>query len=171
MEITAASAAATTRGATPASADKDTTAGGALGKNEFLKLLTTQMSNQDPLEPMDSTAMIAQLAQFSALEQMENLNTQFESFRRDNGMALSYMLCGEQIELALSSGETVQGVVDKVSWQDDEAVIEMNGEAYPFSSIISLQKMAASDETTGALAEETAGASTDAQTQETQQYY
>ncbi|NCC53563.1 MAG: hypothetical protein EOM20_20460, partial [Spartobacteria bacterium] len=39
-------------------------AGGTLGKNEFLELLTTQLTNQDPLEPVDNTEMIAQLAQF-----------------------------------------------------------------------------------------------------------
>jgi flagellar basal-body rod modification protein FlgD len=46
-----------------------------LGKNEFLELLCTQMANQDPTKPMDSTAFVAELAQFSALEEQENTNT------------------------------------------------------------------------------------------------
>ncbi len=45
-----------------------------LGKDAFLHLLTTQMANQDPLDPMDDREFIAQLAQFSSLEQMSNLN-------------------------------------------------------------------------------------------------
>jgi flagellar basal-body rod modification protein FlgD len=45
-----------------------------LGKNEFLKILTAQLANQDPTAPMDSNAFVAQLAQFSALEQMQNSN-------------------------------------------------------------------------------------------------
>ena len=45
-----------------------------LGKNEFLKILTTQLANQDPTKPMDSNAFVAQLAQFSALEQQQNTN-------------------------------------------------------------------------------------------------
>lgn len=44
-----------------------------LGKNEFLKLLTTQLANQDPLAPTDNQAFIAQLAQFSAVEQSEQM--------------------------------------------------------------------------------------------------
>lgn len=46
-----------------------------LDKNAFLRLLTVQLSNQDPLNPMEDREFIAQLAQFSALEQMQNLNT------------------------------------------------------------------------------------------------
>src|SRR5512138_1042562 len=45
-----------------------------LGKNEFLKILTVQLANQDPTKPMDSNAFVAQLAQFSALEQQQNTN-------------------------------------------------------------------------------------------------
>ena len=49
-----------------------------LGKDEFLKLLVAQLENQDPMEPMDDTEYIAQLAQFSTLEQMQNMNDNLE---------------------------------------------------------------------------------------------
>ncbi|MEO6447253.1 MAG: flagellar hook capping FlgD N-terminal domain-containing protein [Gemmatimonadaceae bacterium] len=50
--------------------------GGKLGKNEFLKLLTVQMRYQDPMDPMDGKQMAADLAQFSGLEQLLNINEQ-----------------------------------------------------------------------------------------------
>lgn len=50
--------------------------GGQMGKNEFLKLLTTQLRYQDPLDPMDGKEMASDLAQFSGLEQLLNINEQ-----------------------------------------------------------------------------------------------
>jgi flagellar basal-body rod modification protein FlgD len=53
------------------------TTGSALDKDAFLSILVMQLQNQDPLSPMDNTDFIAQMAQFSALEQMQHLNTNF----------------------------------------------------------------------------------------------
>jgi flagellar basal-body rod modification protein FlgD len=50
----------------------------ALGKDQFLELLTKQLQNQDPLNPVDNSQMVAQLAQFSSLEQLQNLSTKFD---------------------------------------------------------------------------------------------
>ena len=57
------------------STTKQKTPSNALDKDAFLKLLVTQMQNQDPLSPMEDREFIAQMAQFSSLEQMQNLNT------------------------------------------------------------------------------------------------
>ena len=54
-----------------------------LGKDDFLNLLVTQLQNQDPLKPMDSTEFTAQLAQFTSLEQLSNINTNLKTLRRE----------------------------------------------------------------------------------------
>jgi flagellar basal-body rod modification protein FlgD len=55
------------------------TGSSALGKDEFIKLLVAQLANQDPTKPQDSTAFVAQLAQFSALEEQQNTNGRLDS--------------------------------------------------------------------------------------------
>lgn len=65
---------ASTSSTSNSSSSTQTTVPGALGKNDFMKLLIAQMQNQDPLNPADSSQYAAQLAQFSSLEQLQNLN-------------------------------------------------------------------------------------------------
>jgi flagellar basal-body rod modification protein FlgD len=92
-----------------------------LGKDEFLELLVLQMQNQDPLSPTDNTEMIAQLAQFSALEQMNNLNEQFQEFSGNidqlNFMSASSMI-GKEVRGIDTDGELVEGTVDGVQMTD-----------------------------------------------------
>ena len=53
-----------------------------MGKDDFLKLLIAQLAAQDPLDPMGAQDFSAQLAQFSALEQMTNVNTNLETIQK-----------------------------------------------------------------------------------------
>lgn len=62
-----------------------------LDKDAFLRLLTTQLANQDPLNPMEDREFIAQLAQFSSLEQMQNLNKVFADKSEETLDALDMM--------------------------------------------------------------------------------
>ena len=78
----------------------------ALGKDEFLQLLVTQMQYQDPLNPTSDTEFIAQMAQFSSLEQMQNLNTNFSTYK-------AYSLVGQHATASVN-GNVVTGVVDAV---------------------------------------------------------
>ena len=78
-----------------------------LGKDEFLKMLIAQLKHQDPLNPMDGTAFTAQLAQFSSLEQLQNINTQLSSFTKQqqslsNTQAVN--LIGREV---LAKGDTI----------------------------------------------------------------
>jgi flagellar basal-body rod modification protein FlgD len=86
----------------------------ALGKDDFLNLLVAQLQNQDPLEPMDSTAFTSQLAEFSSLEQLASVNENLENLQMyqssiNNAQAVSFIgknidALGDSIQLA--SGET-----------------------------------------------------------------
>ena len=79
-----------------------------LGKNDFLNLLVAQLQHQDPLSPADSTEFTAQLAQFSSLEQLNNINDNLKNMElfqtsMTNSQAVSYI--GKEIT---AKGNTVQ---------------------------------------------------------------
>jgi flagellar basal-body rod modification protein FlgD len=80
----------------------------SVGKDEFMKLLLAQLKNQDPLEPMKGTDFAAQLAQFSSLEQLTNLNDTLET-QSVNQMMLGYSQSVNMIgkEAVANSGNTI----------------------------------------------------------------
>jgi flagellar basal-body rod modification protein FlgD len=120
---------------------QNATPGGELGKDEFLTLLVTQLSSQDPFEPMSSTESIAQLAQFSSLEQMQNLNDQVESQRHASGLLDAMLIQGQSVEATMMDGTTVEGVVEKMTWQDGEMLFQINGMNYRTSQLTGLRML------------------------------
>jgi flagellar basal-body rod modification protein FlgD len=95
-----------------------------LGKDDFLKLLITQLANQDPMEPMDNEELISQMTQFTSLEQLQNLNESSEMsniLARSMNNALSTNLIGREIVVR---GDTIvvdDGSVQSGSFQAPEA--------------------------------------------------
>ena len=79
-----------------------------LGKDDFLKLLVTQLQNQDPLKPMDNTEFISQMAQFSSLEQMQNMNSSMTSLQATT-------MIGTAVTWNDNNGNQLVGVVNSVS--------------------------------------------------------
>ncbi|WP_295153687.1 flagellar hook capping FlgD N-terminal domain-containing protein [uncultured Brachyspira sp.] len=90
----------------------------SLGKDAFLKLLTTQMSHQDPLSPMDNKDMIAQLAQFSSLEQMTEVNKNLESMKNFYSSQTGYSMLGKSVEIMDEAGNRFLGPVEMVMEND-----------------------------------------------------
>ncbi len=101
----------------PASSSTLTTgnANSTLGQADFLKLLTVQLQQQDPMKPMDDSAFIAQMAQFSSLQQMTTLNGSMQSMRNDAQLGSASNLIGAQVTVTNSDKTTVSGVVSGVT--------------------------------------------------------
>ncbi len=113
-----AASTATTAPSTPAA-----TGSTALGKDDFLKLLTAQLANQDPLQPVDNQAFIAQLAQFSSLEQLQGVSARLDDL-------LLATNASTQVTAAALVGKTVEfrSGVD-ASGQDVRATGQVQGVA------------------------------------------
>lgn len=84
-----------------------TSTSGELGKDDFLKLLVTQLQNQDPMKPMEDKEFISQMAQFSSLEQMKNMNTSMLTVQASN-------MIGSNVKWNGTSNEALSGDVKGV---------------------------------------------------------
>ena len=99
---------------------------------DFLYLLTMQLQYQDPTNPMDNSEMLAQEAQFTTLEQMENLASSFSKF--SNAYQANSFL-GQTVEVEVD-GKTTTGKVDYVDFSDASgANLSIGGKSYPLSSV------------------------------------
>jgi flagellar basal-body rod modification protein FlgD len=98
---------------------KDSAITSQLGPSAFLQLLTTQLSNQDPLNPMDDTQSISQLAQFSALQASDNLQASFANFQSNFAVLQSAGLVGKNVSVNTTdsngNSSTLTGTVAYVS--------------------------------------------------------
>ena len=96
---------------------KGAKANAALDKNDFLKILITQLSHQDPTQPMDDKAFIAQMAQFSSLEQMTNMSDGLTKVANLVAKSQAVSLLGNAVDVA-DGGQTVTGIVEAVTGGD-----------------------------------------------------
>lgn len=102
--------------------------GSSLDKDAFLQLLVAQMKYQDPLEPTDNTEYISQLATFSELEEMQNLNSGF-SLQRASGLVGQDVIC-KVTNSSTGNTEYVTGKVDYVVYENNKAYLSIDESLY-----------------------------------------
>ena len=111
---------------------------GELGKDEFLSLLITQLKYQDPLNPVEDKEFIAQMAQFSTLEQMQNMNA-------SNTAMKGFTMIGKYVEASVKDEATglynvVEGHVESVSIQGSKTFVIVDGKQIPIDSVYSVSE-------------------------------
>lgn len=127
-----------TAGASSSVNSSDTKSSGekTLGMSDFLNLLVAQLANQDPMNPMENTEFISQLAQFSSLQAMSDMKEaamtmQATSLIGKNVIAADYDMKGRLV--------TTEGKVDKVTLFKGEAMIYIGEKAFGFSNIMEIK--------------------------------
>ena len=104
-------------------------------KNQFLKLLLTQLRYQDPLDPMDDTAMLAQQAQFASLEQMQNLNTNLVGLMAMQNVGQATSLIGHTVTGKDVNGFPLMCTVTGVTFNNGSPQLQVGTSVMPLPSV------------------------------------
>lgn len=107
-----------------------------LGKDDFLKLLITQLSNQDPTNPMENTEFISQMAQFSSLEQMTNMSTSFSKMASFINSSEAASTLGKTVELNIGD-TTTTGIVEGATRGENPQIL-VKGMYYSMDKIAAI---------------------------------
>ncbi len=125
----------------------------SLDKGAFMQLLVAQMKNQDPTEPTSNEEFIAQLAQFSSLEEMQGVNENLVALAAlQQGNALmsqltnASALIGNNVTYIDEQGGSVSGEVEAVRLEGGQAVLQVDGVTVPLSAVSEVTSGGGSDE-------------------------
>jgi len=109
-----------------------------MGQQQFLQLLIAQLKNQDPMDPVSQEDSIAQLAQFSTLEGIEQLNANFSSMMKLQQLSEGATLVGKNVEWLDADGVRQQGVVESVSVKDGNLQLKIDDKDVPIENVTSV---------------------------------
>jgi flagellar basal-body rod modification protein FlgD len=110
-----------------------------LSEQDFLNLLVTQMTEQDPLDPMTNEDMVDQMVQFSTLQSNTNMQSLLTGMQTNESFSEASSLIGMQVSVQTdSNGDTTQGVVSGVNVSSGTPEIIVNGQAYNVGQVISV---------------------------------
>lgn len=110
-----------------------------LGKDDFLRILVTQLQHQDPMQPLEDREFISQMAQFSTLEQMTKIaDLQHKSNSMQQFQA--FQLVGKGLE-GISNNQVVSGIVSEVRMKNGIAVLRVNGKEISLEDIVKVYQV------------------------------
>jgi flagellar basal-body rod modification protein FlgD len=133
--IEAIAAASQSNPRSSALADQANENGSYMQMEDFLQLLTSQISNQDPLEPMKDTEFISQMANIASLEQMQQFTKGFESFADSQKDMVAQAYLGRIVSIS-DEGSEVSGLVESVEKSEDGTIsVLVSGKNYDPQSI------------------------------------
>jgi flagellar basal-body rod modification protein FlgD len=120
-----ASTSSTTSTSTPTQLSRNT--GGTLGKDDFLRLFVAQLQHQDPMNPMQDSDFMGQMASFSSLEQITNLAVANERIASSLSSTNAIGLIGRTVTYVDENDVVHTGKVEKVSTSDGKPFLTVDG--------------------------------------------
>ena len=109
-----------------------------IGQEEFLKILLTQLTYQDPLKPLDNQEFIAQMAQFTTLEQSKSMTADIAALREQQQILQANSMLGRNVVVQVDGELVSQGTVTAVQMEAGTPQIVVNGQPYALSQVLSI---------------------------------
>ena len=110
-----------------------------LNQEDFLKLLITQFSTQDPLNPVTDTAFISQMAEFTALESAKETQSEISLIRQQSANQEAISMIGKDVELLSGDDGIIFGRVSKVLIDSDGPKLVVSGHPYALDKVVAVK--------------------------------
>lgn len=107
-----------------------------LGSDAFLKLLVAQLRYQNPLKPTDPSSMLGQTAQFTTVETLQaisDMQRELMGFQQSVG---AMGMIGRHVKAVGAGGEPVEGIVERVAFGDEGAMLTVSGRQIPLDAVV-----------------------------------
>jgi flagellar basal-body rod modification protein FlgD len=111
------------------------TAKQTMSQQDFLKLLTMQLKNQDPMKPMDDNSFVTTMAQFTGLEQSSQMITSLKGMGDANKMIAASSMIGREVTVRDNTGAETTGIVDAVESSAKGLQLRMGTELFSFDAV------------------------------------
>jgi flagellar basal-body rod modification protein FlgD len=109
-----------------------------LNQDDFLKLLIAQMTSQDPMKPVSNTDFVAQMAQFTSLEQSRSMGSNISALLTQQEILQANGMIGRDVALQREDETIVQGTVSAVQIVEGTPMIIVNGESYNLNQVLTI---------------------------------
>ena len=106
-----------------------------VSRDDFMKILVTELSSQDPLEPMDNSQFLDQLIGLQTLDQSAAMTDGLRTFQNFMEMSYGSSLVGKNVKALGNDGELVEGIVSKVVVEDGSASVVVDNKKIPVSAV------------------------------------
>jgi flagellar basal-body rod modification protein FlgD len=116
------------------------TSGSASDTNQFMIMLMAQLKNQDPLNPVDNSQMLGQMAQLNSLSQLQDLNSKMEELLSASQIGYASSLVGKDVTASVPNKDPIEGVVTAVSNESGSWQVTIGGQTVPLTNVIGVKE-------------------------------
>lgn len=115
-----------------------TLANKVLGFTDFIKILTTELTTQDPFSPFRTEDFINQVTSMQTFQTVSELSESIKGMRNSSKMGFATSLIGKMVAVTNDNGDMITGIVQGINLEDDEVKIVINNESYSLERVIAV---------------------------------